>query len=81
MRGPIGSSRTSDTEGFVQTFGNNLSRFTPLSTSTPKQKYKYPYCPLEYNLKSSRDRHVEAVHGGKFDPTAHRHPNWLLTHL
>lgn len=73
MRGPIGTSRTTDTAlpSFGQAFGG-MAHFTPLSTSTPKQKYKCRYCPLQYNLKSSRDRHEETVHHGRFNP---QHPS------
>ena len=76
MRGPIGSSRTPDTAlpSFGQTF-RGIAPFNPLSTSTPKKnggiaaftplykgKFKCRYCPLQYNLESSRDRHEETTH-------------------
>lgn len=64
-RGPKGSSITIDTalSIFGKTFGE-ISRFTPLITSTPKQIYKCRYCPLPCNFKRTCDRHEETAHHG-----------------
>jgi hypothetical protein len=61
MRGPIGSSRTSDT-GSV-TLGNVMP-FTPLAASTPKPRCSQ--CGAEFNMKSSLDHHMKTAHQGQW---------------
>jgi hypothetical protein len=63
MRGPIGSSRTSDTGGF--TLGNVIP-FTPLAASTPKTKLRYSQCGAEFNMKPNLDHHMKTVHQGEW---------------
>jgi hypothetical protein len=59
MRGPIGSSRTSDTT-------LNLMPFTPLAASTPKTKHRCSQCGAEFNMKPSLDHHMKTVHQGQW---------------
>ena len=76
MRGPIGSSRTSDTA--LPRFANGGMKFQPLSTSTPVQaqkKYKCKFCPLVFNARENRNRHEETVHHKRFDP---KHPSAIV---
>jgi hypothetical protein len=63
MRGPIGSSRTSDTGGF--TLGNVIP-FTPLAASTLKTKHRCSQCGVEFNMKPSLEHHMKTVHQGKW---------------
>jgi hypothetical protein len=63
MRGPIGSSRTSDAGGF--TLGNVMP-FTHLAASTPKTKHRCSQCGVEFNMKPSLDRHMKTVHQGQW---------------
>jgi hypothetical protein len=59
MRGPIGSSRTSDTGGL-----GNVTPFTPLAESTPK--HRWSQCGVEFNMKSSLDHHLKTLHQGNW---------------
>jgi hypothetical protein len=61
MRGPIWSSRTSDTGGF--TLGN-VTPFTPLAASTPRTKHQCSQCGAEFNMKSNLHHHLKTVHQG-----------------
>jgi hypothetical protein len=62
-RGPIGSSRTSDTGGFTM---GNVIPFTPLAASTPKTKHRCSQCGVEFNMKPSLDHHTKSVHQGEW---------------
>jgi hypothetical protein len=59
MRGPMGSSRTSDTMP-------NVIPFTPLAASTPKTKHRCSQCGVEFNMKPSLDHHMKTVHQGNW---------------
>jgi hypothetical protein len=61
MRGPIGSSRTSDTGGL-----GNVIPFNPLAASTPKTKHRCSQCGAEFNMKPSFDHHMKTVHQGQW---------------
>jgi hypothetical protein len=63
MRGPIGSSRTSDTGGFTM---GNVIPFTPLAASTPKTKHRCSQCGAEFNMNPSLDHHMKTVHQGQW---------------
>jgi hypothetical protein len=57
MRGPIGSSRTSDTMP-------NVTPFTPLAVS--KIIHRCSHCGAEYNNKTNLYHHIKTVHQGQW---------------
>jgi hypothetical protein len=61
MRGPMGSSRTSDTGDF--TLGN-VTPFTPLAVS--KTIHRCSHCGAEYNNKTNLYHHMKTVYHGQW---------------